>query len=625
MKICPECGIRYTRNQQFCPRDGMKLTELPLAARKTQQLYDPFIGEILDERYKIQARVGEGSSSVVYAALHVGIDRRVAVKILRSELAADGRIADAFIREAKIASKVRHPNVVDVLDFGRLPDHGAYLVMEFLDGIPLGERIAHHGALEAQTAVALVQQVCRAVAAAHQVGVVHRDLKPDNVFVVQDDTGREKVKVMDFAIAKIGGTKTTLTKTGLISGTPEYMSPEQAAGGKVDHRTDIYSTGVILYETLTGTVPFRDDSYMGTLSHHMFSERPDPAEKFPENDVPPGLGRIVVRAMAKEPEARFASMTDFGAALMHHETFHQTNVGKIRNQSPPVASRQKENIVLQSAASPNTAGGGKEPHPAATPGATTPAATAADSMPAKQGGGIRIRYATDSTNGTSRSGNQDFAAVPKQKNIRKDFRDRTRDPRRTTQKTPRLKTGPQAATVSNPRGWLTSVVWGGAALSIGLLVGLLLLKLGVFSVRRPVQAARYGNDRQKQSVSPETTPYLVLNTIPEGADVFVDGAWIGRSPLIAPVAGGQSKKAVIEVRLSGYRVERRRVSLDRAVYLELNLKRVRKTSTAKGPNAASAQQERDEKNSNRHTAGGAARRSPQTKTDMDDLKNPFRP
>jgi serine/threonine-protein kinase len=320
LKRCAACKQRFSPDAGFCPFDGTRLETALYDA-----LGDPLLGARIDGRYEVVSVLGEGGMGRIYEVRHTALGRPFAMKVLRPELASDADLAARFILEAKATASVKHPNVVQITDFGRLPDGVPFFVMELLVGHTLGEVLKAGGPLPPARAVRILRKVAGALAAAHAAGVVHRDLKPDNVFLVggsrdvtacdDPDRGRSlamlssaaDVRVVDFGAAKIvGGNR--LTRAGVVFGTPHYMSPEQASGQTVDHRADVYSLGIIMYEMFCGRVPFEAETYMGVLTQHMFARPPRPSEVAGAARQLGALEDITMTCLAKKPEERFASM-----------------------------------------------------------------------------------------------------------------------------------------------------------------------------------------------------------------------------------------------------------------------------------------------------------------------------
>ena len=316
---CPECGKPFSGEARFCPFDGDALVEAP----DWNPAADALIGQMVDGRYEVVRVLGEGGMGTVYEVKHTALGRVFALKVLRREIAQDGGLARRFIQEAKAAAAIGHPNIVAVSDFGELTDAGApqpraarvpYFVMELLKGTTLARLLAVEGRLEPRRAARIVVQCASALAAAHEAGVIHRDVKPDNVFLVSAAGRPDFVKLLDFGVAKMAGAG-RLTRHGTVYGTPHYMSPEQAAGHAVDGRSDVYALGVLLYECLAGRVPFEADTYMGVLTKHMFAT-PEPVERLVPSGAGLGaLGQVVARCLAKEPADRYASMAELGRAI----------------------------------------------------------------------------------------------------------------------------------------------------------------------------------------------------------------------------------------------------------------------------------------------------------------------
>jgi len=276
------------------------------------------VGQVLDGRYRIVSKIGEGGMGEVYAAEHAYIEKRVAIKLLRHEIVTNEEAVKRFHQEARSASSIGHKNIISIEDFGKLPDGRIYLCMELLDGQPLNDMLAEPMAQDRLLHILI--QTGHGLAAAHAKNIVHRDMKPENIFVTHTEDGQEVPKLLDFGIAKVSQSEGNnhLTKTGTIFGTPFYMAPEQALGQGVDHRADIYAMGVIMYEVFCGAVPFQGDSFMGILTQHITAEPMPPSQMAAANGrtLPAGIEEIILRAMKKEPEDRYATMNDMVADLV---------------------------------------------------------------------------------------------------------------------------------------------------------------------------------------------------------------------------------------------------------------------------------------------------------------------
>ncbi|MDQ3366224.1 MAG: protein kinase, partial [Myxococcota bacterium] len=287
--------------------------------------YDGLVGQTLDGRYFVEQKIGEGGMGVVFSARHAVIERPLAIKVLKREVMRDAATIKRFVQEAKAASRIGHPNIVDVTDFGTTPDGMTYSVMEFVDGQTLGAALratAPFAPFPMARAIRVAVQIARALGAAHDKGIVHRDLKPENVFLVDRDGRPDFVKIVDFGIAKVAPlagadpNEPRLTRVGSVFGTPEYMAPEQAAGrSDTDARVDIYALGVILYEMITGKVPHRGDSTVRTLAMQMLDPIDPPRKVRPELDISAELEGVVMKALAKPREQRYQTMAELLSAL----------------------------------------------------------------------------------------------------------------------------------------------------------------------------------------------------------------------------------------------------------------------------------------------------------------------
>jgi serine/threonine protein kinase len=280
---------------------------------------DPRIGATLAGRYRIQRKLGEGGMANVYLAEDAGAAHMVAIKVLHDESVDQQEVVERFLQEARAASVIGHPNVVEISDFGRSDSGEVYLVMELLVGEDLADMLDREGALPWSRVRPMLLQICGALAAAHAKGIIHRDIKPENLFRLDRDGDADFIKILDFGIAKITATATmsarALTQTGSIFGTPEYMSPEQAEGRKVDPRTDIYSLGVIAYRLLTGRVPFDGESPTVILVKHMVDPPPVPSRTAPARGLTPCVDALILKALEKDPAKRFQTMEELAAAI----------------------------------------------------------------------------------------------------------------------------------------------------------------------------------------------------------------------------------------------------------------------------------------------------------------------
>ena len=322
MKVCPRCFTRFPDAERFCLHDSAVLVEEQDIAR-----LNTAVGN-----YRLDKILGRGGMGTVYSGEHIYIKKPVAVKILHPQFARYPEAVNRFLREARAASSINHPNIVDVTDFGLLQDSTVYFVMEFLEGKSLEDVIEREGAVELHRALNVANQISLALEAAHHAGVIHRDLKPDNIFLLQKPgrrdlvrlasdktwtTEREQtfdfVKVLDFGIAKtlVPDELVAETVQGAVFGTPEYMSPEAARGEDVDHRADVYSLGVILFDMLCGRPPFEAPQSSEVLHMHIHQKPPSPREFAPHREITESAERVILRAMQKDANKRYQTMADF--------------------------------------------------------------------------------------------------------------------------------------------------------------------------------------------------------------------------------------------------------------------------------------------------------------------------
>jgi len=307
--VCEVCGARFRGSPSVCPLDGGKLVDVP----------DPMIGRTIAGRYVVHERIGVGGMGTVYRARHDVVGRDVAVKFLSPELAYEPSSKTRFLREARAANKINHEHIIDITDYGETDDGMVYLVMEFLDGVPLNEEIAR-GPMPVPRAYAVALQIAHALARAHELDVIHRDIKPDNIFLLRGYEG-DFVKILDFGLAHMKG-ELRVTATGTIFGTPEYMSPEQARGAPLDPRTDLYSVGCVLFEMLTAMLPFQGSTPDLILKH---LREPPRAPSFHVPTLPPEVDALVLRMLEKDPEDRLGSAFELADEVKSWLEAHRTS------------------------------------------------------------------------------------------------------------------------------------------------------------------------------------------------------------------------------------------------------------------------------------------------------------
>jgi serine/threonine protein kinase len=299
MKVCPQCERQYGDDVQYCAHDGATLRDLEGEAE------DPMIGRVLDGRWRIEEKLGEGGMGSIYLASQQSVGRQVAIKTLRTALSDSEEFVDRFMQEARVTTTISHPHCVTILDFGKTDNGLLYLAMELLEGEPLSERLSR-GRLPLEQSLQIGIQVASALAAAHDHNIIHRDLKPENIFVLDITDDSTFIKVLDFGISKDLDDDQGMTKTGQLFGTPQYMSPEQCRGEDLDGRSDIYSLGCILYELISGRPPFQSDKSMNILVAHVQEEIP-PLDEVTDRPLPEGVVRAVMAMLSKEPSERPAT------------------------------------------------------------------------------------------------------------------------------------------------------------------------------------------------------------------------------------------------------------------------------------------------------------------------------
>jgi serine/threonine protein kinase len=327
-RICPRCGNQITGTLDRCPNDGTPLFSEEIVAR---------VGMVIKD-HEIQGVIGDGGMGVVYRAQHLVIEKPVAIKVLHDQYARQKDVVEQFLIEAKAASRIRHPNIIDVTDFGTTPEGMVYLVMEYLDGESLADRLQKTNRIPVFEAVNIVRQVASGLGAAHELGIVHRDLKPANIFLctregrrrivrrVEQPTGPsftvepertfDYVKLLDFGVAKFLDLGPGMaTRAGVMCGTPHYLSPEQAQDKPASERSDLYALGVVFYEMVAGTVPYGGDSMLQILNGHVNGRLIPPSERAPAAGIDPSVDAVVAKCLEKDPARRFANTDELCDAL----------------------------------------------------------------------------------------------------------------------------------------------------------------------------------------------------------------------------------------------------------------------------------------------------------------------
>ena len=326
---------------------------------------DPFIGrEILSGQFRVLEKIGTGGMGSVYKASQPAMNRMVAIKILHPKLAGRKDLTSRFRREARAMSQLTHPNTAKVFMYGEAEEDGSlYIVMEFLEGKNLNQTVRKEGPLPTERAIPILIQVCGALQEAHDLGIVHRDLKPENIFLSKQGGIQDYPKVLDFGLAKVTERQmqpgsVILTQEGMVFGTPEFMSPEQAQGRVLDARSDIYSLAVILYEVLTGKLPFSARTPMEYIQKHVMEPAVPLNDRVPERKFPKGLEDVLALALKKKPDERYQSAAEFGEALRPYGGAMAASLPQIRIAGPQVVVEQPgfANSEAPTVATPRSSG-----------------------------------------------------------------------------------------------------------------------------------------------------------------------------------------------------------------------------------------------------------------------------
>ena len=304
-KICPTCGTEYPLSERFCPRDGTALRSANVQA--------DLLGSVVADRYHIIKKLGKGGMGTVYLAEHVKMGRKSALKVMNPGMNTDPDAIARFNREASNASRLSHPNICAIYDFGETSDGLIYLAMEFIEGSSLTSLVEQNGSMPAPRVGSIIHQTADALQVAHDAGIVHRDLKPDNIMIAKTRDGADLVKVVDFGIAKAGSSDAQkVTKTGLVIGTPEYMSPEQLAGDSLDGRSDIYALGLVAFNCLTGKLPFPAETVQESMIMRLTDRPRTLAESKTDVTWTTELQRTLDKALERDAGRRYQSAAQFG-------------------------------------------------------------------------------------------------------------------------------------------------------------------------------------------------------------------------------------------------------------------------------------------------------------------------
>ncbi|HEY6099836.1 MAG TPA: protein kinase, partial [Anaeromyxobacter sp.] len=315
MALCGKCHREAPDGALFCSFCGGTIKPVTAAG----EAVDPLIGQTVAQKYFIHQLLGHGGMGDVYKATHLTLDRPVVLKLLKKLFHSDPSLVQRFHREARASSRLNHPNSITIIDFGQTDDGTLFMAMEYLSGKSLERIVAEEHPLPEGRVIHIVAQILAALGEAHSLGIIHRDLKPANVMIEPRRDEPDFVKVLDFGIAKLnepGSGGAGLTQAGIVCGTPGYMSPEQVRGEELDPRSDIYAVGVILYEMLTGVLPFESDTPMGLVTKHLVEDPPPVAVRRPGTVVSEELEAVIMKALARDRDQRFASSDEMRAALL---------------------------------------------------------------------------------------------------------------------------------------------------------------------------------------------------------------------------------------------------------------------------------------------------------------------
>ncbi len=395
MILCPRCHAENKGDARFCERCGENLAAL------SQKGKDPFIGRILSDKYLILDHLGDGGMGKVYKAEQLSLSKNIAIKILHKELLQNDTQVKRFQREALLASRLEHPNSINIIDFGKTEEGAHFLAMEALSGVELSDVIKKEFPLSTERTVHIMMQVCSVLSEAHANTIVHRDLKPENIMLIDRMDDPNFVKVLDFGIAKLherDPNEPAITMQGMVCGTPEYMSPEQAMGKELDPRTDLYSLGCVLYEMLTQRVPFRNPNPQALLAMHIKEKPVPPSQLMPDLNIDPALEKVALKAMKKKVENRYQSSMEMRQALeailVDSGAYRPTSASQPiptppQTPPPPPQNGNLNNIPTQFKTSDTSSSSPMVPDPYQAQQRGEPVSTAEVARMAGMGGGNR--------------------------------------------------------------------------------------------------------------------------------------------------------------------------------------------------------------------------------------------
>jgi serine/threonine protein kinase len=335
MNRCPTCGTSYADDARFCTRDGSKLVAMPASGTETPArggttragraepptpvTHTNLVGQVLDGRYQIERKIGEGGMSFVYLARDVSSRESYAIKVLSAALSRDANAMARLRREASVGMRLAHRNICHIIRLGETQDGLVYVVMPYVQGEVLSDRNNRKGVIPLDEAVRFVVDIAAGLQVAHELKIVHRDLKPENVMIAANPDGSERAVVMDFGLAKerrADAELQKLTATGIILGTPEFMSPEQLRGKTLDGRTDVYALALMTFEMLTAKLPFPGRTQQELMIARLRNE-PTPLRKArPDLDLPEAVERVLLKGMSREPDGRYPNAPEFAVALV---------------------------------------------------------------------------------------------------------------------------------------------------------------------------------------------------------------------------------------------------------------------------------------------------------------------